>query len=75
MSSKIRDGIICLLKNILPMVQMMSTTTTDEKEVPQLLRRVPTIRPFDLSMKLKHLLSDSAWQSRMNRIGFDIYLI
>jgi len=54
---------------------MISTTTAVEKELSQLLRRVPTIRPFDLSIKLDHLLSDSAWWSPLNRIGFDVYVI
>ena len=75
MSNEIRDGIIRLLKTILLTVRMISTTTAVEKELSQLLRRVPTIRPFDLSIKLDHLLCDSAWRSPLNRIGFEVYVI
>ena len=75
MSNEIRDGIIRLFKTILLTVRMISTITAVEKELSQLLCRVPTIRPFDLSIKLDHLLGNSAWRSPLNHIGFDVYVI
>ena len=75
MSNEIRDGIIRLFQRILPTVRMITTQTAVEKELPNLLRILPTIRPFDLSIKLDHLLGDSIWRSPLNRIGFDVYVI
>jgi len=75
MSNEIWDGIIRLFKQILPTVQMISTPSAIEKEPPNLLRILPTICPFDISIKLDHLLGDSMWRSPLNRLGFDVYVI
>jgi len=75
MSNTIRDGIIRLFKRILPTVRMISTPTAVEKELPNLLRILPTLCPFDLSVKLDHLLDDSMWRSPLNHLGFDVYVI
>ena len=75
MSNEIRDGIIRLFKHILPTVRMISTPSAVKKGLPNLLRVLPTIRPFNLSIKLDHLLGNSMWRSPLNRIGFHVYVI
>eukprot|EP00956_Cyclotella_meneghiniana_P035863 scaffold118784_cov60-Cyclotella_meneghiniana.AAC.4 len=36
---------------------------------------LPTLKPFDLSIRLNHLLTQGAWQIPFGRIGFDVIFI
>ena len=75
MHNEIRDGIFNLFKRILPTAKLISTATAVEKELEQLLPLAPSLRPFDVSVKLDHLLGDQVWRTPLNRIGFDVYVI
>jgi len=75
MSNEIRDGIYRLLQRLLITVRMISTTTQVEKELEGLIKLAPRLRPFDLSVKLDHILGDSIWQTPLRRLGFDVTVI
>ena len=75
MSNEIRDGIYRLLQRLLIMVRMISTTTQVEKELEGLIKLAPRLRPFDLSVKLDHILGDSIWQTPLRRLGSDVTVI
>ena len=75
MSNEIRDGLIRVLGRLLPTTGMISTASAVEKELRHVVKAMPTIRPFDLSIKLDHLLTDRAWRSPLCRLGFDVCVI
>ena len=39
------------------------------------MKSLPNLEPFDLSIRLTHLLTQGAWQIPFARIGFDVVLI
>lgn len=72
---EIRDGFYTLIKRLLTTVQMINNYNAVEREIENIIPHAPTLRPFDLSIKLDHILTDGAWRSSLNRIGFDVTLI
>ena len=75
LSNACRDGIHDILKRILPVTKMIHTGAQMEKEVSNIVRSLPNLKPFDLSIRLNHLLTQGAWQIPFARIGFDVVLI
>jgi hypothetical protein len=73
-NNKIRDGILDILKQILPITKLINSEAQMEKEVWNIAKSLPALKPFDLSIHLDHLLSDKAWCIPFSRIGFDIHL-
>ena len=74
-SDEIRDGIIRLLQHLLIAVWIITTAAVAKKEFVSLLKLAPTIRTFNLSVKLYHTLGDSIWQTTLNGLGFDVTVI
>ena len=54
---------------------MIHSGTQVEKETPNIVRSLPRLKPFDLSIRLHHLLTQSAWRIPLTRIGFDVICI
>eukprot|EP00956_Cyclotella_meneghiniana_P037172 scaffold135285_cov38-Cyclotella_meneghiniana.AAC.1 len=76
LSNGCRDGIYDIFKRILPVTKMIhSGTQVDEKEVSNIVWTLPTLKPFDPSIRLNHLLTQRAWQVPFSRIGFDVVFI
>eukprot|EP00956_Cyclotella_meneghiniana_P005015 scaffold6196_cov69-Cyclotella_meneghiniana.AAC.1 len=75
LSNAARDGICDIFKRILPVTKMIHSGTQMEKEVGNIVPSLPTLKPFDLSIRLNHLLTQGAWQIPFGRIGFDVVLI
>ena len=75
LSNGCRDGIHDILKRILPVTKMIHSGTQMEKEVANIVPSLPTLKPFDLSIRLNHLLTQGAWQVPFSRIGFDVVFI
>ena len=75
LSNGCRDGIHDILKRILPVTKMIHSGTQMEKEVANIVPSLPTLKPFDLSVRLNHLLTQGAWQIPFARIGFDVVFI
>eukprot|EP00956_Cyclotella_meneghiniana_P041001 scaffold211404_cov36-Cyclotella_meneghiniana.AAC.4 len=46
-----------------------------EKEVPNIVPSLPRLKPFDLSIRLNHLLTQGAWRTPYDRIGFDVVAV
>jgi len=75
-SNIVRDGILDILKHILFIPKLINSGTQMEKEVWNIIvKSLPALKPFDLSIRLDHLLSDKAWCTPFSRIGFDVHLI
>eukprot|EP00581_Thalassiosira_minuscula_P001496 CAMPEP_0183749514 /NCGR_PEP_ID=MMETSP0737-20130205/68324_1 /TAXON_ID=385413 /ORGANISM="Thalassiosira miniscula, Strain CCMP1093" /LENGTH=182 /DNA_ID=CAMNT_0025985271 /DNA_START=640 /DNA_END=1185 /DNA_ORIENTATION=+ len=43
-----------------------------DTETKRLLRRIPTIRSFDLSLLFDHILDESPWRCAISHLGFDV---
>lgn len=74
-SNGIRDGLIHLFQRLLPIVKLTSSSTQIESEAYNIVRPLPRLKPFDLSIRLDHLLVNGAFKSPFARIGFDVTLI
>ena len=74
LSNAARDGICDIFKHILSITKMIHSGTQMEKEVGNIVPSLPALKPFDLSIRLNHLLilTQGAWQIPFGRIGFDI---
>ena len=62
LSNGCRDGIHDILKQILPVTKMIHSGTQMEKGVTNIFPSLPTLKPFDLSVRLNHLFIQGAWQ-------------
>ena len=74
-SNGIRDEIIHVFQNILPITNMIDSPTQIEKEIHNVVPSLPRLKPFDLSIRLDQSLQPNQWRSPYNRIGFDVTLI
>eukprot|EP00956_Cyclotella_meneghiniana_P026764 scaffold58635_cov59-Cyclotella_meneghiniana.AAC.1 len=70
-----RDGIVDIFKRILPITKLIHSGTQVEKEAPNIIRSLPRLKPFDLSIRLHHLLTQGAWRIPLARIGFDVVFV
>jgi hypothetical protein len=70
-----REGLFDIFKRLLPVAKLIQSTGRVEKEVHNIVRSLPTLKPFDVSIRLDHLLSDGAWRTPFARLGFDITLV
>ena len=64
-----------MFKRLLPVTKMIYSGSQLEKEVGNIVPTVPSLKPFDLSIRLNHLLTQGAWQIPFARIGFDVVFI
>lgn len=74
-SNGIRDGIIKIFQRILPVAKMIDSSTQVEPELHNIVKSLPRLKPFDLSIRLDHSLDPAAWRTHFSRIGFDVTLI
>jgi hypothetical protein len=54
---------------------MINSPTQVEKEVHNIVPSLPSLKPFDLSIRLDHSLESGQWCVPYTRIGFDVTLI
>lgn len=74
-SNGIRDEITKVLQRVLPIVNMIDSPTQVEKELHNIVPSLPSLKPFDLSVRLDHSLETGQWRVPYTRIGFDVTLI
>ena len=75
MSDEIRDGLIRIFKRLLVTAKLIPGASSVEKELRNLLQLAPKLRPFDLSVKLDHVIGKDRWRTTLDRIGFDVTVI
>ena len=75
MSDEIVNGLIRILKRILVTVKLIPGTSSVEKELRNLLQIAPKLRPFDLSIKIDHVIGTDRWRTPLDRIGIDVTVI
>ena len=75
MSNEIRDGLIRILKRLLVTVKLIPGASSVEKELRNLIHLAPELRPFDLSVKLDHVIGKDRWRTPLSRLGFDVTVI
>ena len=64
-----------MFQRILPVAKMIKSKTQVEKEPFGIIKSLPRIQPFDLSIRLDHSLDSGSWRVPFSRIGFDVVLI
>ena len=74
-SNGIRDGIIKVLQRILPVAKLIDSSTQVESELHNIVKSLPRLKPFDLSIRIDHSLNPASWRTHLSRIGFDVTLI
>lgn len=74
-SNGIRDGFMKTFQQNLPIAKLIESATQVESEEYNILKSLPRLKPFDLSIRLDHSIDTSAWQTHSSRIGFDVTLI
>ena len=75
MSDEIRDGLIRIFKRLLVTAKLIPSASSVEKELRNLIKLAPQLRPFDLSIKLDHVLGQDRWRTTLDRIGIDVTVI
>jgi hypothetical protein len=70
-----RDSLFDIFKRLLPVAKLIQSTGQVKKEVHSIVRSLPTLKPFDVSIRLDLLLSDGAWRTPFACLGFDITLV
>jgi hypothetical protein len=74
-SNGIRDGIVKTLQRVLPIAKLIDSTTQVETEIYNVVKSLPRLKPFDLSIRLDHSLDPGSWRTHLSRIGFDVTII
>jgi hypothetical protein len=74
-SNGIRDGIVKMLQCVLPIAKLIESSTQIETEVHNIVKSLPRLKPFDLSICLDHSLDPGSWRTHLSRIGFDVTII
>ena len=75
MSNEIRDGFIRIFKRLLVTAKLIPGAASIEKELQGLIQLAPKLRPFDLSIKLDHVIGKDRWRTSLDRIGIDVTVI
>ena len=75
MSDGFRNGLTELLKQITMMVGLVSTPNCVEKETPHMIKKLPNLRPFDISILFDPLLDETAWRTKIHLVGIDVVFI
>ena len=75
MHNEIRDGIIRVLKRVLQTAKLIGSPTQVEREPRRILPTHSSLKPFDLAIRICHLLIDGSWRCPWKRIGFDVTVI
>jgi hypothetical protein len=52
-----RDGLFDIFKRLLPVAKLNQSTGQVEKEIHNIVCSLPSLKPFDVSIRLDHLLS------------------
>jgi hypothetical protein len=60
-SNGIRDEITKVFQRVLAIVNMIDSPTQVEKEVHNIVPSLPSLKPFDLSIRLYHSLESGQW--------------
>jgi hypothetical protein len=71
----IRDEITKVFQCILLVVSMIESPTQVECRVHNVVPSLPSLKPFNLSIRLDHSLETGQWRVPYTRIGFDVTLI
>jgi hypothetical protein len=74
-SNGIRDGIVKTLQRVLPIAKLIESSTQVETEIYNVVKSLPRLKPFDLSIRLDHSLDPGSWRTHLSRIGFDVTII
>ena len=69
------DGLFDIFKQLLPVAKLIQSTGQVEKEIYNILRSLPTLKPFDISIRLDQLISDGARRTPFACLGFNITLV
>ena len=64
-----------LLKRIYSLVKLISTDACVEKETRRIVKQLPNLRPFDISVLFDPLLDETAWRTPLYQLGFDVTYI
>ena len=60
-SNGIRDDLVQMFQRILPIAQMIDSPTQVEKEIHNVFKPLPRLKPFDVSIRLDSSLDTGAW--------------
>jgi hypothetical protein len=71
----IRDGIVKTLECILPIAKLIESSTQVETKIHNVVKSLPRLKPFDLSIRLDHSLDPGSWHTHLSGIGFDVTII
>ena len=74
-SNGIRDALIKILQRIAPIAKLIKYPSQLKKVIHNIVKSLPSLKPFDLSIRLDHLLINGSWKIPFARLGFDITLI
>jgi hypothetical protein len=74
-SNGIRDGIVKTLQRILPIAKLIESSTQVKIEIYNVVKSLPHLKPFDLSIRLDHSLDPGSWRTHLSRICFDVTII
>jgi hypothetical protein len=69
------DGLFDSFKTLLPVAILIQSTGQVEKEIHNIVHSLPTLKTFDVSIRLDHHLSGGAWRTPFARLGFDITFV
>jgi len=75
MSNAVRNGLADLMKQIYSQVKLISNDACVDKETRRVVKELPNLRPFDLSVTFDPLLDETAWRSSLYQLGFDVTFI
>ena len=75
MSNAVRNGLAELMKQIYSQVKLISNDACVDKETRRVVKELPNLRPFDLSVTFDPLLDETAWRSSLYQLGFDVTFI
>jgi hypothetical protein len=64
-----------MLQCVLPIAKLIESSTQIETEVHNIVKSLPRLKPFDLSICLDHSLDPGSWRTHLSRIGFDVTII
>ena len=75
MHNHIRDGLWELLKYVFPLARLCSTETSVDREPLNIVRGLPQLRPFDISVFYDPMVVNSPWRTSITRFGFDVTVV
>ena len=68
MHNSMRNGLWKLLKKPCMLVKLTISEAMVEQEPPNIIPKLPRLRPFDVSVMFDHMLDDDAWSSDLKML-------